>query len=250
MRTALSPASSSCAARARCQRHVGHCAQLVASTTIGASAGPAARGGRAAKQLPPRRVARRRARAAAAARGSRGSALPRPRSPRRAAAGDAADVVSEQVQRRFDLDRAGRHARAARRRPRARRRAARAASTSPVAEAPDQFLHLRPDDVRVHTDAAHTAELEERVARGCRRPRRGRAPSSTIRRAWSRSAFACLTAVTFGISASSAIVSGSMLITHAAGNVVRRRQARSVDSRDGVGSGRRSRAAAACCSTA
>ena len=36
-------------------------------------------------------------------------------------------------------------------------------------------------------------------------------------RAWSRSSFACLTAVTFVIFASSVIVSGSMLITTRAG---------------------------------
>ena len=30
------------------------------------------------------------------------------------------------------------------------------------AEAPDQLLHLRADDVRVHADAADSAELEER----------------------------------------------------------------------------------------
>ena len=39
-------------------------------------------------------------------------------------------------------------------------------------------------------------------------------------RAWSRSSFACLTAVTFSIFASSVIVSGSMLMTDAAGDVV------------------------------
>ena len=41
-----------------------------------------------------------------------------------------------------------------------------------------------------------------------------------MRRAWTRSSFACLTARTLGISASSTIVSGSMLTTTRARNVV------------------------------
>ena len=48
---------------------------------------------------------------------------------------------------------------------------------------------------------------------GRRRPRRGRGPISTMCSPASRSSYACLTARTFSISASRAIVSGSMLIT-------------------------------------
>ena len=90
-----------------------------------------------------------------------------------------------------------------------------------LAEAADQLLHLRPDDVGVDADAADAAELEERAGSGRRRPRRGRGRSPRRScRAWSRSSFACLTAVTFGISASSTIVSGSMLSDDAARDVV------------------------------
>ena len=77
---------------------------------------------------------------------------------------------------------------------------------------PDQLLHLRPDDVRVHADAADGAELEERqdevvVARV------EVEAGSTMCLACARSSYACFTAVTFSISASCVIVSGSMLIT-------------------------------------
>ncbi len=68
---------------------------------------------------------------------------------------------------------------------------------------PDQLLHLRPDDVRVHADPADAAELEERqdqvvVARVEVEPESRRCASPRA-----RSSCACLTALTFSISASS-----------------------------------------------
>ena len=67
--------------------------------------------------------------------------------------------------------------------------------------------------MRVHADAADAAEPEEREDEVVVARVEVEARARRSRRAWSRSSWACLTAVTVGISASSAIVSGSMLIT-------------------------------------
>ena len=73
----------------------------------------------------------------------------------------AADVVSEDVQRRLDRERVRRHAEEVDRRPELLVQLARPCLATGL-PAPDQLLHARPDHVRVHADAAHAAELEER----------------------------------------------------------------------------------------
>ena len=73
----------------------------------------------------------------------------------------AADVVAEQVQRRLDRDRVRGDAQELDRRRELAVERPRRLVLACVPE-PDQLLHLRADDVRVHADAADAAELEER----------------------------------------------------------------------------------------
>ena len=73
----------------------------------------------------------------------------------------AADLVAEQVQRRLDRDRVADHAQQLDRRHELAVERPCGLVLASVPE-PDQLLHLRPDDVRVHADAADAAELEER----------------------------------------------------------------------------------------
>ena len=71
-----------------------------------------------------------------------------------------ADVVPEQVQRRLDRDRVRGDTQELDRRRELPVERARRVLLARLPE-PDELLHLRPDHVRVHADAADAAELEE-----------------------------------------------------------------------------------------